>query len=514
MFDQIRPRILIILIFIICSCGIIKYYFNHNYNTYGGLTNAWGSVVKNYHRYGYVELSGAPVKHSGKLNFDEMEIWTSSFPLLNLIIYSSTLLQGKDINSLDIFSIRISGLIFWIINLTLLFLIVSKVLTEKMALLIVVITGLLPSEIYHLDVFTIHRTFMLLTFLFYIEYIELYKSNIKSYLFFGSLFLSLLISPYNWFIIFSIIIHNFILNNYFDLKINSKIIVTSALAFLVLLLIILQYPNLTGLGYAQRHLLERIYSGNIQIFDYFFQILPNNIFYNSVTPIFICSIIGTLYFLYNNPLNKKAKSMLIFFFSYGILPGFIFIQGSIKHTYLISDFSIFMVTISVLFINQILAYLSKKNTTYSNIILLIFLTLSFYFSSKEILYTYNNSSEHPLEYPLAISIKENTLFGEEVLTDLNIRQWVHPLYSETRIVKNVDTINKLNGYLINDQYNSYKYFYTTTKEYITECDYFNKKGDIDDPYYRISNKKSDLILYLIKYYEYKIDNGFLIFKLQ
>ena len=355
---------------------------------------------------------------------------------------------------------------------------------------------------------------MLLTFLFYTEYIESYKSNIKSYLFFGSLFLSLLISPYNWFIIISIIIHNFILNNYLDLKINSKIIVTSALAFSALFLIIIQYPNSSGLDYAFYHLLERIYSGDINILNYFLYTFPNNVFYNSVTPIFICSIIGTLYFLYNNPLNKKAKSLLIFFFSYGILPGFIFIQGSINHTYLIGDFSIFMVTISVLFINQILAYLSKRSITYSNIILLMFLTLSFYFSSKNILYIYHNSSEHPLEYPLALSIKENTLFGEEVLTDLNIRQWVHPLYSETRIVKNVDTINKLNDYLINDRYNSYKYFYTTTKEHITECDYFIKKSYIDDPFYRISNKKSDLILYLIKYFEYKIDNGFLIFKLQ
>ena len=127
MINKINSKIIIGILCICIFSIILKKIFVLN----APITSGNGSivniaqVVKNYHRYGFINLRGAPINDGGQIDINTVSIWSSYTPFLYSINYIFSQLFSEDENNMNIISQRIPSLLFHIINLFLLFFIFS-----------------------------------------------------------------------------------------------------------------------------------------------------------------------------------------------------------------------------------------------------------------------------------------------------------------------------------------------------------------------------------------------------
>ena len=86
-----------LIIALLCLCVfsvILKYIFVINApitSGNGSIVNV-AQVVKNYHRYGFFKLRGAPIKDGGDIEINTVKIWSSFTPVVHVVSYISSLL--------------------------------------------------------------------------------------------------------------------------------------------------------------------------------------------------------------------------------------------------------------------------------------------------------------------------------------------------------------------------------------------------------------------------------------
>jgi len=283
-------------------------------------------------------------------------------------------------------------------------------------------------------------------------------------------------------------------------------------------LTIYQYPNLTGIEHIFQHGIDRI-SGSIgfkiDFIEYIFVIIPHKLLMNSNYLVLLTLLVIVPWLVFSRSIDSKIKATFGFFALFGIAPALLFIEGTIKHDYLITDISIFLIFLSLYGIASLVKMLNfKRNKLVGKVALILFVSFNLLNSYVILKEEYENRSESPLEYPLALAIKENTRFGEEVLTDLNVRYWTMPFFSDSYLIKNVTTVENFISVLDENKEWNFAYFVTTDLEKLKGNDYFYDHGGTDDNYYRFKEPDDELIVYLYNNFEYSEDNGFTFFKLQ
>ena len=220
--------------------------------------------------------------------------------------------------------------------------------------------------------------------------------------------------------------------------------------------------------------------------------------------------------------DRRQYAYLLMLLVIGCFDGIVFPNVVIVHDYYVYNLTPFFALGGSWFFFKGLSYIRERPSIRpfasagAVAVILLFLLQSIYIIQRR----FSQTDAYSLAYPFALSVGQETRFGEEVLTDLNILDYYCVYYSDSDVKVGIETPKALQDILKNSTRN-YRYFVTTNQKLVTntlpffadETTYHGSQPlrfqtfgipPADNPFHR----------YLEQRYEKQESGGFIYFDLQ